>query len=160
EEEYYGIPLDTHALVMYYNKDWLSKAGVLDEVGRPVIPKGADGFKSFLEQIRRTVPPDIAPLAQPSTRIDSVWLWWSLYNQMMDAGQFYSEDGMEATFNNTASLEALSFVNSLYKDKLIPPNINDAFQLFYDGKAAVLITGMWGTGAFEKATGLHFGVVP
>lgn len=51
-------------------------------------------------------------------------------------------------------------MNSLYQDKLIPPNINDAFQLFYDGKAAVLITGMWGTGAFEKAAGLHFGVVP
>src|SRR5690606_11754883 len=84
EEDYYGVPLDTHALVMYYNKDWLSKAGVLDEAGRPVIPTGAEGFKSFLEQIRRTVPPDIAPLAQPSTRIDSVWLWWSLYNQMMD----------------------------------------------------------------------------
>lgn len=160
EDEYYGVPLDTHALVMYYNKDWLSKAGVLDEAGRPVIEKGPDGFKSFLEQIRRTVPPDIAPLAQPSTRIDSVWLWWSLYNQIMDGGQFYSEDGTQAVFNNSASLTALTFVNDLYKDKLIPSDINDAFQLFYDGKAAVLITGMWGTGAFEKATGLHFGVVP
>jgi multiple sugar transport system substrate-binding protein len=156
----YAIPLDTHALVMYYNKKFLEMSGVLDDDGKPVLESGPEGFIAFLQRIQEAVPADIAPLAQPSTRIDSVWLWWSLYNQLEGGGTFYNEDRTKAILNNPKALESLEFVNGLYESRLIPPNINDAFKLFYDGKAAVLITGMWGTGAFENAKNLDFGVVP
>jgi len=135
-------------------------AGVLDDADKPIIAEGPDGFRKFLQQIKDKTPADIAPMAQPSTRIDSVWLWWSLYNQMADGGDFYNTEGTQALINNETSLKALTFVNDLYQEGLIPPNINDAFKLFYEGKAAVLITGMWGTGAFEQNKALDFGVVP
>ena len=32
----YGVPLDTHPIVLYYNKDVLGAAGQLDENGLPV----------------------------------------------------------------------------------------------------------------------------
>ncbi|MFC4597530.1 ABC transporter substrate-binding protein [Cohnella hongkongensis] len=156
----YAVPLDTHALVMYYNKQHLKVAGLLDSADKPVLEGGEEGFTAFLQRIRAAVPPDIAPLAQPSTRIDSVWLWWSLYNQIEGGGSFYDEMGTRSTLNNPQALKALKFVNGLYASGLIPPDINDAFKMFYDGKAAVLITGMWGTGAFEHAPGLDFGVAP
>ncbi|MCR2806991.1 ABC transporter substrate-binding protein [Paenibacillus soyae] len=157
----YAVPLDTHALVMYYNKDHLRLAGVLDEAtGKPVIDPGPDGFKAFLERIREAVPGTVAPLSMPSTRIDSVWLWWSLYNQMDGGGVFYDKTGTKTTFNNEKALEALTYVNDLYESKLIPPDINDSFKMFHDGRAAVLLLGMWGTGAFENAPNLDFGVVP
>lgn len=156
----YAVPLDTHALVMYYNKSFLRQAGLLDAEGKPLLSAGADGFAAFLHKLKASIPPNIAPMAQPSTRIDSVWLWWSLYNQINGGGTFYNEQGTEAVFNNPRALKALTFVDQLYKKQLIPPNINDAFKLFYDGEAAVLITGMWGTGAFEKAPNLDFGVIP
>ncbi|MUG66257.1 extracellular solute-binding protein [Paenibacillus campinasensis] len=155
----YAVPLDTHALVMYYNKQHLRRAGVLDEAtGKPRIEPGEEGFRQFLEQIREAVPADVTPMAMPSTRIDSVWLWWSLYNQMDEGGIFYNEQG-EAAFNNPQGLQALSYIHGLYKDGLIGPNINDSFKLFYDGKAAVLFLGMWGTGAFEKSPEVELGVV-
>jgi len=156
----YAVPLDTHALVLYYNKKHLAAAGLLDEEGRPTIAGGPEGFESFLARIKEAVPSGVAPMAQPSTRIDSVWLWWSLYNQMEGGGVFYNADATAAALDNPKALEALEFVNGLYEKEFIPPDINDAFKLFYDGKAAVLITGMWGTGAFEHAPGLDFGVVP
>jgi multiple sugar transport system substrate-binding protein len=156
----YSVPLDTHALVMYYNKTHLAAAGVLDSAGRPIVAEGPEGFEAFLSRIREAVPSGVAPMAQPSTRIDSVWLWWSLYNQMEGGGAFYNEDATAAAIDNPKALQALEFVNGLYVKGLIPPDINDAFKLFYDGKAAVLITGMWGTGAFENAPSLDFGVVP
>ncbi|CAM4320380.1 multiple sugar transport system substrate-binding protein [Paenibacillus endophyticus] len=156
----YAVPLDTHALVMYYNKSYLRQAGLLDGNDMPMMSSGADGFHAFLKQLKASIPPDAAPLAQPSTRIDSVWLWWSLYNQLEGGGAFYNEELTETVFNNPKALKALDYTNQLYKQELIPPNINDSFKLFYDGKAAVLITGMWGTGAFEKAPGLDFGVIP
>ncbi|MGG1637169.1 ABC transporter substrate-binding protein [Paenibacillus sp. NRS-1760] len=156
----YAVPLDTHALVMFYNKTYLRKASLIDEADKPLIGVGAAGFEAFLQKLKSSIPADIAPMAQPSTRIDSVWLWWSLYNQIDGGGSFYNEDASAAVFNNPQALQALSYMNDLYKKELIPPDINDAFKLFYDGKAAVLITGMWGTGAFEKAKNLDFGVIP
>ncbi|CAH0120500.1 hypothetical protein PAE9249_03019 [Paenibacillus sp. CECT 9249] len=156
----YAVPLDTHALVMYYNKTWLQAAGVLGADEKPVIQAGPEGFVAFLQAIKAAVPPDVAPMAQPSTRIDSVWLWWSLYNQMEGGGAFYDENSTKAVFDNPQSLQALELIHDLYRSELIPPDINDAFKMFYDGKAAVLITGMWGTGAFEHNKALHFGVVP
>lgn len=156
----FAVPLDTHALVMFYNKRYLEMAGVLDRDGKPVIGEGTGGFTAFLQRIKEAVPPTVAPMAQPSTRIDSVWLWWSLYNQIEGGGAFYSPDGKRSAIDNPQALRALNYVNELYRTKLIPPDINDAFKLFYDGDAAVLITGMWGTGAFENAPDLELGVVP
>lgn len=158
--EPYAIPLDTHALVLFYNKDHLEAAGLLGDDDKPVIGPGEEGFLSFLERLRETLPPEVAPLSQPSTRIDSVWLWWSLYNQIEGGGVFYDESSGDAAFDNPNALRALEFVKSLYDRELIPSDINDAFKLFYDGDAAAIITGMWGTGAFERAEALNFGVVP
>jgi multiple sugar transport system substrate-binding protein len=156
----FAVPLDTHALVMFYNKTYLEAAGLLDADGKPIVGAGAEGFESFLTRIASAIPAGVAPMAQPSTRIDSVWLWWSLYNQMEGGGTFYNESFTAAELDNPLALEALTFVDGLYAKGLIPPDINDAFKLFYEGKAAVLITGMWGTGAFENAKDLDFGVVP
>lgn len=160
EGKHYAVPLDTHALVLYYNKKYLREAGLLDANDKPIIGAGEIGFTQFLTQIKKAVPPGVASLAMPSTRIDAVWLWWSLYNQMDNGGVFYNPEGTEAIFNNAHSLQALQFVDGLYKQELIPPNINDAFKMFYSGEAAVLITGVWGTGAFEKVKNLELGVVP
>ncbi|MCZ8520764.1 MULTISPECIES: ABC transporter substrate-binding protein [Paenibacillus] len=157
--KHYSIPLDTHTLVMYYNTKYLEQAGVLKD-GKPVLESSPEGFVNFLQKIKDSVPKDVAPLAQPNVRIDSYWMFWGFYNQLKDGGKFYAEDGKKGALNNPAALKALEYVNSLYTKELIPPNINDAFKLFLDGKAAVLVTGVWGTGAFENAKGLEFGVVP
>ncbi|ANE49061.1 ABC transporter substrate-binding protein [Paenibacillus swuensis] len=156
----YAVPLDTHALVMYYNKSYLKQAGVLDAGGKPVIAPGTQGFTAFLKKIKQNVPADVAPLTQPSTRIDSVWLWWSLYNQIQGGGVFFNPEGTKAIIDNKAAETALHYVNDLYRTGLVPAGINDAFKQFYDGKAAVFITGMWATGALEHVEELDFGVVP
>ncbi|MGO4276472.1 extracellular solute-binding protein, partial [Paenibacillus sp. TAF58] len=154
-----GIPLDTHLEVMYYNKTWLKQAGLLDEKEKPILANGEEGFIQFLQKIRASVPEHISPLAEPNVRIDSFWLWYSFYNQMsMDGGRFYTDDGKAAAIDNPSALQSLKFVNSLYASKLIHPNINDTVQNFAKGNAAILITGVWATGTFEKAPGLNFGV--
>jgi multiple sugar transport system substrate-binding protein len=154
-----AVPLDTHALVLYYNKTYLRQAGLLDAQEKPIIDKGPEGFVRFLETIRQKTDNNIAPLAQPNLRIDAYWLWWALYNQIGNGGAYYDSNG-KAAINNEAALKAMQFIHDLYSSELIPPNISDAFHLFQENKAALLITGMWGTGAFENTEGLDFGVVP
>lgn len=157
--KHYSIPLDTHIVVMYYNKKWLQQAGVLKD-GKPDLDNSADGYVKFLKKIKDGVPQDIAPLAEPNVRTDSFWLFWSWYNQLNDGGKVLSDDGKTSVLDNPAALKTIQYVNNLYKTQLIPPNIDDAFKMFQDGKAATLITGVWGTGAFESTKDLDFGVVP
>ncbi|OXM86001.1 ABC transporter substrate-binding protein [Paenibacillus rigui] len=157
--KHYSVPLDTHVVVMYYNKKWLQQAGVLKD-GKPDIEKGPEGYVKFLQKIKDSVPKEIAPLTEPNVRTDSFWLFWSWYNQMNDGGKVLSDDGKKSVLDNPAALKSIQFVNDLYKNQLIPPNIDDAFKMFQDGKAATLITGVWGTGAFEATKDLDFGVMP
>jgi multiple sugar transport system substrate-binding protein len=159
DHKHYGLPLDTHLEVMYYNKTWLKQAGLLDDKEKPILASGEEGFNQFLRKIRANVPATISPLAEPNVRIDSYWLWYSFYNQMnIDGGRFFTADGKAAAIDNPSALQSLKFVNSLYTNKLILPNINDTVQSFAKGNAAVLITGVWATGTFEKMADLNFGV--
>jgi multiple sugar transport system substrate-binding protein len=159
-DKHYGIPLDTHLEVMYYNKKWLRQAGLLDVLDKPVLSLGEDGFTQFLKTLQLNIPPNIAPLAEPNVRIDSFWIWYSIYSQMNgNGGRMYTDDGKAAAINNPQALKSLQYINSLYTSKLIPPNINDSMASFASGEAAVLITGVWATGTFEKINGLDFGVM-
>ncbi|NGZ76346.1 extracellular solute-binding protein [Saccharibacillus alkalitolerans] len=156
---YYGVPLDAHFGVLYYNKKWLEQAGLYRN-GKVSIEPGERGFTDFLEKIRAEVPEDVAPLAVPNIRIDSLWLWWSLYSQIDGGGRLYSADGMHADLNTAAAKRSLDYVDSLYREGLIPPDINDATSQFAQGKAATLFLGVWSIGLFEQAESLDFGVMP
>lgn len=155
----YGVPLDAHFGVLYYNKKWLKQAGLYAN-GKVVLEPGEQGFTDFLKKIRANVPENVAPLAVPNIRIDSLWLWWSLYSQIDGGGRLYAADGKHAGLNMKAAERSLDYVDSLYREGLIPPDINDATSQFARGEAATLFLGVWSIGLFEQAEGLDFGVMP
>ncbi|OWR31820.1 ABC transporter substrate-binding protein [Saccharibacillus sp. O23] len=157
--QHYGLPLDAHFGVLYYNKKWLEQAGVYKD-GKVLLEPGEQGFKEFLQKIRESVPGSVAPLAVPNIRIDSLWLWWSLYSQIDGGGRLYSADGRHAELNMAAARKSLTYVDSLYREQLIPPDINDATSQFARGEAATLFLGVWSIGLFEQAEDLDFGVMP
>lgn len=159
QNDHYAIPLDTHFSILYYNKKWLAKAGLYRD-GQVQIQPGEKGFVDFLQTLQQHIPQDVAPLAVPNVRIDSLWLWWSLYAQIEGGGQLYTADGQHAAIDMPAAKRSLELVTSLYEQQLIPPNINDASNEFAKGKAALLFLGVWSIGSFEKVPDLDFGVMP
>ncbi|NIQ94180.1 MAG: extracellular solute-binding protein, partial [Desulfuromonadales bacterium] len=48
----YGIPLDIHAIVLYYNKEILGSVGLLDENGLPAGFDGLDNFNAAMQKIK------------------------------------------------------------------------------------------------------------
>ena len=55
----YAVPLDTHPIVLYYNRDLLKKAGVLGDDGRPMGMGSKDGLHRHAAEAegrRRRVP--------------------------------------------------------------------------------------------------------
>lgn len=159
-DDHYAIPLDTHFDVMYYNKKWIASAGLLNDDGSLKLQSGEDGFSDFLTTLREKLPPEVAPLALPDARSDAYWLWWSFYNQMDGGGTFYSNDGQSLAIDNKRALKALRYVDSLYESKFIPPNLSDTLTLFSQNKAALLILGVWSSGALANESSIDIGVAP
>ena len=158
EDKHMAIPLDTHAMVMFYNKKILGEAGLLDDNGKPKMEPGAAGFVQFLKQVQEKAPKNVMPYVGTSNGNAPYWMWWSLYSQM--DGKLLSEDGKKAAFNNKEGKEALQFISDLvYKDNLWPKNVKNGGEIFAAGQAAVNFNGVWSTGAFEKSQDLDFGVM-
>jgi multiple sugar transport system substrate-binding protein len=159
EGKHMAMPLDTHALIMFYNKKILGDAGLLDGNGQPKMEPGADGFVKMLKQVKEKTGQDIMPFVGTSNGNVPFWMWWTLYSQM--DGQLLTEDGKKAAFNNAEGKKALQFISDLvHEEKLWPKNVKNGGEIFAAGKGAVNFNGVWATGTFEKNSGLEFAAVP
>ncbi|MCL7746820.1 ABC transporter substrate-binding protein [Halalkalibacter alkaliphilus] len=157
-DQHFAIPLDTHALIMYANKDILEEAGVLDSNGLPIVGEGADGFIDFLSTIKENTSDDIFPLAATSSGYSALRVWWTLYSQM--GGELLNEAGTEAAFNNEIGLEALHYMEELMDQGLWPRNIQNGGEIFTANRAGIHINGVWMTGALENNESLNFVALP
>ena len=48
----YAVPLDTHPIVLYYNKDKLAAAGLIGDNGLPNGLNGVDNFNAALKKLQ------------------------------------------------------------------------------------------------------------
>ncbi len=154
-----AIPLDTHPMIMYYNKRLLSESGLLKADGTPDLGEGIDGFRNALKQIKDKTPEDIIPLAASNLSTNfATWVWWVLYNQQN--GEFTTPDGMSAAFDNEKGLKAVQTMYDLtYTDKTWPEGIKSGQEQFAAGKAAIAFAGVWTVGMVTDS-GVDFGIMP
>ena len=52
DNQMYALPLDTHPIVLYYNKSVLQEAGLVDENGEITLPKTFEEFYNSCKQIK------------------------------------------------------------------------------------------------------------
>jgi multiple sugar transport system substrate-binding protein len=149
QDKRYGIPLDTHPLGFYYNKDHLAKAGI-----EP--PTNAQEMDAALKKLKQS------GVEQPFWQ-SSTWpahlMFMSLLPQF--GGSLYSEDGSEATFNSPEGVKALTWMVDLVKNGYSPKNVSqDAdYIAFKNGKTTFHWDGIWQTQDLKK-TKLNWGVAP
>lgn len=154
--EKYALPLDTHAEIMYFNKDVLETAGVaVDANGRVDFGSGEAGFKAVLDTVKASLPEGSSPISLPSKGDDPYRVWWATYFQM-GGTPLVSEDGASVTMDPAIAEKAMDFVKSLYDEGYVLPGIEDHGKYFQGGTAAFFFGGTWTTGAFEES-GINFG---
>ncbi len=76
---HYAMPLDTHAEIMYLNKDLLQKAGIQLGSNGQLDIKSADDFRSMLGKLKTVVPDGSSALALPQKGDDPYRVWWATY---------------------------------------------------------------------------------
>lgn len=153
----YAVPLDTHPLVFYYNKDYLAEANLLAEDGTPKIE---GSFMEFMEQLK-TESSAKYPMTNWTklTAEGHYRVWWSLYNQL--GGSPVVTD-KELTLDEEKAVEAIEYMQDFYDNDYSPLHSEymENINLFRNGEAASLLTGVWITGTLEATENLDFGVIP
>lgn len=154
----YGVPVNIATMMMYYNKDLFTAAGLDPE--KP--PTTWDEFAAMVPKLTVDENGDGKPeqyaiaLADHETvPMYQTFLWNA-------GGGIVSEDGTTSELGSDGSLEALNFWVDLVRDQQASPVGlvgGDADKLFQTGKAAIEIVGPWMTSGFEEA-GLNFGLAP
>lgn len=157
--EVYGIPLDTHAEIIYFNKDIIAKAGIELNADGLLDINGKDEFLAMCDQIKAVLADGASVISFPSSGDDPYRVWWATYFQMGGA-PLINDDGTEVTLDMDIALEAANFVKSLYDNGYILEGISNHQQFFQSGTAAFYIGGTWGTGALEQTEALNFAGQP
>jgi multiple sugar transport system substrate-binding protein len=150
----YSVPLDMHPLVMYYNKEMFSAAGV-DEPGEE--PMDREAFEAALAALKQ------GGAAQPiavGTAFQAATLFQTFIARF--GGSLTNEDGTEVSYNSEEGIQALEYVNQLHQEN--SPNIsgpNDPeVGVFKQGQAAIVIHGPWHISDLSQLDFVGFAPIP
>ena len=138
----YAVPLDTHPIVLYYNKDLLAAAGRLNDDGTPM---GMDSREGFTETLQALKDSGVTfPLG--SVTADGNFMFRTIYSlvgqqdgELMTDGEFLAGDNAEKLTNALGVLAEWTEagLQSTYTD--YPATV----ALFTSGEAAMMINGVW-----------------
>ncbi len=149
-EKVYGIPLDIHSMLLFWNKDMFEAAGLDPEVP----PANREEFIEFAKQL--TNPNDkeygfVVPTLWPQEFIVPTLV-------AQNGGSLY-KDG-RANYTSDEVVDALQFeLDLIEKHKVSPTDVqtDGELTLFLQGKNAMHLNGPWMLGQWEKSD-LNLGV--
>ncbi len=138
----YAVPLDTHPIVLYYNKDALAAAGRLNDDGTPM---GMDSREGFTETLQALKDNGVTfPLG--SVTADGNFMFRTIYSlmgqqdgELMTGDEFLAGDNADKLANALGVLSdwTEAGLQSTYTD--YPATV----ALFTSGEAAMMINGVW-----------------
>jgi multiple sugar transport system substrate-binding protein len=137
----YGVPLDIHSIILYYNKDLLKKAGLLGDDGKP---KGLDGAANWDAALAKLTTDGVVGLSVPTADNASIWrIFYTLLNQQ--DGQFLKDGKFLDGDNLDKAATAMAEMQKWTKNGWTPAKTEYAasIALFTSGKAAMHINGVW-----------------
>ncbi len=139
----YGVPLDTHPIVLYYNKDILGAAGLLEDDGTP---KGMDSREGFTATLQALKDSGSVKFPLGSVTADGNFMFRTIYSlvgqqdgELLTDGEFLVGDNGEKLANALGVLQEWTNagLQSTYTD--YPATV----ALFTSGEAAMMINGVW-----------------
>ncbi len=153
----YGISLDVHPLVFYWNKELFREAG-LDPENPPMT---REAFIEAAKALTKDTNGDGA-IDQWGTMIPVGWpnyfIWFSAF--FSNGGELFNEDLTKATFASPAGMDAMQFlVDLVFKYKVSPEKVQvDAdIDAFKRGTCAMEFNGIWMLTNYMEVEGLEFG---
>lgn len=154
DDRLYAIPIDTHALVNYYNRTICEQVGVLNPDGTLLETHGVEEYFDLLRAVKEAT-------GQYGTSLDTLGGWrqfWAWYRQA-DGEMTFTEDDYE--MDDDKALQAIEVMYRMAEEGLCP-TFADGAQCaanFENGSAGLVQVGNWEINrfkAFNEAQGLDF----
>lgn len=151
---HYGLPLDVHAMGMYYNKKLFRDAGLDPE-------KPPTNRAEFLEAMRRIKKP--GKNGEPDQ-------WGYVFTNFETCtytflrqfgGAPFNDDYSRCTLTRPENIAALNFCRELIKDGLVPsPENIDSWIGFRQGRIGMVFEGIYMLADLQKQKDLEFAGAP
>lgn len=144
----YGIPLDIHTWILYYNKDMMAHYDVLHVLDDSIVT-----FDEILE-----IGAVMEAAGSDHATIGLTWMWpnfLSVYRQM---GGNITEDGIHPTLYNETAIAAFELLHGLYTSGFSNENGEDASQLFQTGQLMFIPEGIWYLNTANTIDSFEWGV--
>jgi len=139
----YAVPIDTHPIVLYYNKDLLAAAGRLSEDGTPM---GMDSLEGFTETLEALKASDSVTFPLASVTADGNFMFRTIYSLMGQQDGELITDGEFLAGDNAEKLQNALSVLAEWTDQGLQSTYTDypaTVALFTSGEAAMMINGVW-----------------
>jgi multiple sugar transport system substrate-binding protein len=153
KDKRYTVPLDTHPLVLYYNKDMFQKAGITMPTDRPMTK---EEFEKAVDALNKD---GVAGVSIGTAFQTGAW-FQALIRQF--GGDITDADGTKATYNSDQGVQAATYIHDL-KAKTTP-QVNGAgdpeVKLFQQQKAAMVFHGPWHISDMVKLPFVGFAQMP
>jgi len=132
----YGVPLDIHAVIMYYNRDMLAPLGLIGDDGLPNFTNDPAAFSAAMQTIK-----DAEKLGLSFATGNDGTVWRVFYSMIGQQGASFIE-GNEVTVGE-AGVAALDLMTSWIEGGFAPENTDypASIALFTSGEAATHING-------------------
>lgn len=149
--EHYGIPLDVHSYVTYYNKDLFDKYDLNSFV--------EDGYLTFDEL--KALGDKAREQGWEGEIFDLGWMRAQLlsYYAQLDPNCTLSEDGTTPCINNENMKKVFETMKDLFQSGYTTVKNTDYSSKFYGGELLVWSEGIWMKAAVVDA-GINFGMIP
>jgi multiple sugar transport system substrate-binding protein len=138
----YAVPLDTHPIVLYYNKDKLDAAGLIGADGLPTGLEGVEGFKSALQKLKDGGTKYGVAL----TTADGSFAYRLIYSLLCQQGGSIGTDGAWLEGDNQGKMENAVQVIADWVSAGLAPEYTDyptTVALFTAGESAFMVNGVW-----------------
>ena len=158
-----AVPLDTHPLVMFYNVDVLSKAGLIGSDGLIVPLDSMDTFEAALAAISKVTKGAAITSANVGGETATPWrVFTTLYNQHADATPFISDNGAKLTVDWDIFNDVTSRLQSWVKKGWLNSGLDyaTAQSYMFTGKAGLYLEGEWELTTAQLVKTLKFDMAP
>lgn len=157
KDQRFGIPIDTHPILMFYDKAAFTAAGLDPEAP----PTDRESFEAAITAIKEQTGEDgYQMVASGPGALFLVGIQFaSLFYQ--GGGEWTNEDHSEATFNSQAGIDAAEYLAHLVNDLGVPKVESDAeINAFQQRQNAIVFSGIWESSRYLEALGEDLGVAP
>lgn len=150
-----GIPIDTHPMLMFYDKARFAEAGLDPESP----PTDRESFEAAITAINENTEADGYQVvgSGPGANFLAGIQFASLFYQ--GGGEWTNADHTQATFNGPAGVQAAEYLAHLVNDLGAPTVESDAeINAFQQRQNAIVWSGIWESTRYAEALGDDLGV--